>query len=86
MSNKITAAQDVLAPVAYSLHSISELLDAYMTANKPAGEPCYDDMNAPLWALMEAADANAERVRKAITLLDEALDKEGGARPPVLAP
>ena len=86
MSNKITAAQDVLAPVTYSLHSISELLDAYMTANKPAGEPCYDDMSAPLWALMEAVDANAERVRKAITLLDEALGKSGDARPPVPAP
>lgn len=86
MGDKITAAQDVLAPVTYSLHSISELLNAYMTANKPAGKPCYDDMSAPLWALMEAVDANAERVRKAITLLDEALGKSGDARPPVPAP
>lgn len=86
MGDKITAAQDLLAPVTYSLHSISELLDAYMSANKPVGEPCYNDMSAPLWALMEAADANAERVRKAITLLDEALGKEGGARPLVPAP
>ena len=79
MSDKITAAQDVLAPVTYSLHSISELLDAYMTANKPSGKPYYDDMNAPLWALMEAVDANAERVRKAIALLDEELGKTMGA-------
>lgn len=86
MGDKITAAQDLLAPVTYSLHSISELLDAYMTANKPVGKPCYDDMNAPLWALMEAADANAERVKKAITLLDEAQGKEGGTCPPVLVP
>lgn len=69
--NWIVAAEDELTWAARSLDSMAYLLSSVLSSNELQGEK-----GNGLWALMEAAESNAARVRNAL----ESLGKAKGAQ------
>lgn len=65
--NWIVAAEDELTLAARSLNSMAYLLSSVLSVDEMQGE----NSNG-LWALMEAAENNAARVRSALASLDKA--------------
>lgn len=64
--DKLLEANDLLNTVAGSLGSAQTLITAYGVYNAAPGEP----ESTELWAIMENLEMNANRVRKAVSLIE----------------